>query len=69
MAKRQVWRLVGGQAIQCTECPKNQVQVGGNDVCKADDEICIFLKKKIDRQKTWDDFHEAYHELNREVEA
>ena len=69
MAEKHVWRLVGEQAIECTDCPQNRVQLGGEDICTAKDEICIFLKKKLDRQKTWDDFHEAYHELNKEDEA
>ena len=62
MAK-EVWRLVQEQAIRCTDCEKNRPQLGGDDICTADDEICVFLKKKIDQQKTWNDFHEAYHEL------
>jgi len=64
--ERQVWRVVGGHTIMCTDCPKNKVQLGGDDICTAEDEICIFLKQKLDRQKTWGDFHEAYHEMNRE---
>ena len=67
MVQKQVWRLVDRQAILCSECVKNKPQLGGDDICTADDEICIFLKKKIDRQKTWDDFHKAYEELNKEV--
>ena len=65
MAK-QVWRMVNGQAIMCTECAMNQKRLGGPDLCVAPDEICVFLKKKIDRQKTWDDFHKAYEEVNNE---
>lgn len=64
MAQKQVWRMVDGMAVMCTDCAMNQVQLGGEDICKAPDEICTFLHKKLDRQKTWDDFHEAYHELN-----
>lgn len=68
MAK-EVWRLVDRQAIRCTECMMNLPQLGGEDLCSAPDEVCVFMKKKIDRQKTWEDFHEAYAELNNEMTA
>jgi len=60
MAK-QIWRMVGGQTINCTECRQNQKQ-DGNDICTAEGEVCMFLKQKIDGQKTWEDFRDAYRE-------
>ena len=60
--KKQVWRLVDGTAVECTNCMRNQ-----NDLCTAENEVCVFLKKKIDQQKTWSDFHDAYREKNEEA--
>ena len=64
MAKKEVWRLVGGEAVMCTTCPMNVHRLGGHDTCVATDEICIFTKKHVERQEPWDDFHDLYHEIN-----
>lgn len=62
MAK-DVWRTVGGVTVRCTECPNNQKQEDGNDICTAEDEVCMFMNSRLDSQKTWDNFHDAYHEM------
>ena len=66
--ERPVWRKVDGLAIECTNCVQNAVMVGGPDICRAPDEVCVFMKKKIYSQKTWDDFHKLYHDQEEEEE-
>lgn len=63
MAKEQVWRMVDGNTIRCDECVCNKAQEDGSYICTAEDETCVFMKKKIDGQKTWNDFHDAYREV------
>lgn len=62
----KVWRSVGGEAILCSDCAENRKQVlyGGDKPigityhCNAKDEICVFLKKKIDSQETYDNWQD-----------
>lgn len=65
MANKEVWRLVGGEAVRCTECGMNTGQDGSYDICAADNETCIFTKKHVERQKPWDDFHDLYNQINK----
>ena len=65
-----VWRKVDGKAIRCTECDNDDIDIlysNGNPVgvehhCIAEDGVCVFLKKKIDGQEWWSDFHDLYKE-------
>lgn len=66
---RQIWRKVNGMAIACGDCAKNQIQLGGDDICTAEDEICIFMNKKIDSQKNYKDFHEVFKKDEENVEG
>ena len=67
-----VWRLVGGQAIRCTECTcnkvsalkENDIPVGVEYECIAENEVCVFLGKKIDSQKVYGSFKEAYDDVD-----
>lgn len=77
MAEQQeVWRLVDKKAIRCTPCKYNdKIVLYGNDMpigveyrCTAEDEICDFLKKKIDSQKAYGSAKEAYNDLPKETE-
>lgn len=69
MIQPEVWRKVDGQAVRCTSCEKNvetvlkdenDMPVGVQYRCCAEDEVCIFLKTKIDDQRTYSDFREVF---------
>ena len=71
MAEQEVWRLVDGMAIRCTDCRYNErsvlyadgMPIGVEYTCTAPDEICDFLKKKIDSQKAYSSSEEAYADI------
>jgi len=76
MLQPEVWRKVDGQAVRCTTCEMNQEEVlndgeglpiGVHYKCVAMNEECIFLKKKIDDQKTYSDFREVYKDIAAEL--
>ena len=68
MASKQTWRMINGEAILCSLCTNNKQQKDGSYICVADNEICVFKKTKIDSQKSWEDFHQAYREYMEEKE-
>ena len=82
--KQEVWRLVDGWAIRCTDCQFNKEQaltpeeasssvangvpIGVEYRCTAKDEICDFMKKPIDSQKWYGSAKEAYADTEDDTE-
>ena len=65
----EVWRKVGGQAIQCTGCQMNsghiltaEKPVGIEYTCDAPNHVCIFMNYPLDNDKWYSNFRDAYND-------